>query len=81
MWLYLSLGKPVVLTDMPNINSWVFEDKLVYKCDNKDFIDYCILAYKDDCPELVSKRIQLAKDNSWENRVKRIKELYYGIKD
>lgn len=81
MWLYLSLGKPVVLTDMPNINSWVFEDKLVYKCDNKDFIDNCIQAFKDDCPVLVSKRIQLAKDNSWENRVKRIKELYYGIKD
>jgi hypothetical protein len=77
LWLYLALGKPCVITHMPNINSWHFEDKLVYKCNPEDFINCCIKAYKDDSLELALKRIEVAKNNSWKNRVQKIKEIYY----
>jgi glycosyltransferase involved in cell wall biosynthesis len=77
LWLYLALGKPCVITHMPNLDSWHFEDKLVYKCDAKAFIDCCLQAYKDDNYELALKRIEVARNNSWKNRVQKIKEIYY----
>jgi hypothetical protein len=78
MWLYLSLGKPAVVTNIPNIRNWVFEDKLLYKCENDCFIETCIRAYHEDSMELALKRVEFAKMNSWENRIKKIKTLYYG---
>lgn len=78
LWLYMALGKPAVVTNMPNIESWQFEDGLVYKCDNDCFIDRCIQAYREDSPELAQKRIETARANSWKNRVEKIKELFYG---
>lgn len=77
LWLYLALGKPAVVTNMPNIRSWEFEDKLVYKCDNDNFINCCIQAYKDDTYELALRRVEVARNNSWKNRVEKIKEIYY----
>jgi len=52
----------------------------VYKCNNKDFIDRCIQAYNDDTHELSLKRIEIAKENSWRNRVEKVKEIFYGSK-
>lgn len=80
LWLYLALGKPCVVTNMPNINNWHFDNKLVYKCDNKNFIECCVQAYKDDSLELALMRIEVAKNNSWKNRVEKIKEVYYTSK-
>lgn len=80
LWLYLALGKPSVIIDMPNLKSWVFEEKLVYKCNTDCFIDCCIKAYEEDSPELAKKRIEVAKSNSWKNRVEQIKEIYYRSK-
>ncbi len=80
LWLYLALGKPSVVTNMPNIKNWDFGDKLVYKCDNKDFIANCIQAYTDDNYELSLKRVEYAKNNSWKNRIEKIKEIFYQAK-
>jgi hypothetical protein len=77
LWLYLALGKPAVVTNMPNMESWVFEEKLVYKCNNDCFIDKCMEAYKDDSLELRLKRVEVAKNSSWSNRVAKMKELFY----
>lgn len=77
LWLYLALGKPAVVTNMPNIESWEFPENVVYKCDNKQFIDLCIKAYKDDNAGLAYRRTQIAKDSTWAKRVERIKEIYY----
>jgi hypothetical protein len=76
MWLYLAMGKPAVVTNIPNIRNWHFEDKLVYKCDNADFVATCMQAFTDDTIELVHKRIELSKQNSWSSRINRVKELY-----
>jgi hypothetical protein len=77
LWLYMALGKPAVVTNMPNIESWDFPDNVVYKCTNDRFIEMCIKAYKDDNPGLSYRRIEIARNSSWHNRVEKIKELYY----
>jgi hypothetical protein len=76
LWLYLALGKPAVVTNMPNIENWQFPDNLVYKCDNKRFIEMCIKAYVDDNPGLSFRRKEIARDSSWKKRVEKIRELY-----
>jgi hypothetical protein len=78
LWLYLALGKPSVVTNMPNINSWHFEQGLAYKCTNDIFIDRCIQAYRDDTYDLALKRVEFAKANSWRNRVEKMKEIFYS---
>ncbi len=78
LWLYMALGKPAVVTNMPNIRNWEFDDKLVYKCDNTHFIECCIRAYQDDTHELALKRQEVAKANSWSNRVEKMKEIFYA---
>lgn len=77
LWLYLAVGRPCVITKIPNIRSWIFENDLVYICDNKDFEEKCLLAFQQDNQFLTLKRIETAKQSSWYNRVQQIKELFY----
>ncbi len=77
LWLYLSLGKPSVITSMPNIEHWQFEKDTVYITENDQFEELCQTAYINDTPALQKKRLQLASDNSWSNKVKEMKMLYY----
>ncbi len=81
LWLYLALGKPCVVTNMPNIANWDLGDKLVYRCENKDFIQRCLDAYCDDNPELALARVELARNNSWKHRVEQVKNLFYSKVD
>ncbi|GAB4091710.1 glycosyltransferase family protein [Flaviaesturariibacter terrae] len=77
LWLYLAMGKPAILTDMPNIRNWEFGEGLVYKCRKENFLDSCRRALAEDSPERSKQRIQVARGNSWEARVRQIKQLYY----
>ena len=78
LWLYLAMGKPVVLTNIPNIRSWQFGEGLVYKCRNEDFLYCCRKACEEDRPEKAQQRVELARSNSWAARIRTIKELYYS---
>lgn len=78
LWLYLSTGKPAVVTNITNIRSWQFEQGLVYKCVNEDFSATCIKAFEEDTLELAQMRVQLARDNSWAKRVEKVKQLFYN---
>ncbi|RYY94010.1 MAG: glycosyltransferase [Chitinophagaceae bacterium] len=78
LWLYLAMGKPAVVTNIPNIRSWKFEPGTVYKCANEEFIDACHRAYHEDNALLAGKRVALSQSNSWEERVRTIKQLYFG---
>ncbi len=80
LWLYLALGKPAVVVDMPNLKSWQFDEKLVYKCNRDSFIECCVEAYKDDNALLASTRREVANNNSWKSRVEQIKQIYYTSK-
>lgn len=78
MWLYLALGKPCVVTNIPAIRNWTFEDKLVYICSNDVFVEACEKAFLDDMEELAKQRIALARSNTWDNKVAEILELYHN---
>ncbi|RYY87077.1 MAG: glycosyltransferase [Chitinophagaceae bacterium] len=80
LWLYLAMGKPVVVTNIPNIRNWDFGEGLVYKCRNEDFLVTCRQACAEDKPEKAQVRIDLARANSWEARIRTIRELYYSLK-
>lgn len=69
MWQYLAVGKPAVITNLPNVQHWKFPERTVFKADNEDeFAQMVLTAYESDTEELVERRIALAKDNSWQNR-------------
>jgi exopolysaccharide biosynthesis WecB/TagA/CpsF family protein len=78
LWLYLALGMPSVITSMPNIENWVFEDKLVYICNNNVFVEKCIEAHQGNNKNIVRSRVKMAEENTWYQRVKLVKEIFYG---
>ena len=81
LWLYLATGKPVVVTEVPNIRNWVFEEKLVYKCSNEDFVENCLAAYRDNNAHLTQKRVEVARNNTWSKRVEKIMEFFETPKE
>ena len=78
LWLYLSVGRPSVITKIPNIQSWKFENDMVYICNNDEFAGYCKIAYDRDNIMLANERIRTAKESSWHNRVNQILKLFYN---
>ena len=70
MWLYLCLGKPVVITKLPNLKKYIFEKDLIYQADNKkEFVNSVITAFNNDSRENCYKRINYAHKNSWRKRL------------
>ncbi|VEN72998.1 Putative teichuronic acid biosynthesis glycosyltransferase TuaH (fragment) [Candidatus Desulfarcum epimagneticum] len=66
---YLSAGKPVVTVDLPELRPY---GKVCYTASNKE--EFLIklekaIEEKDD-PALIERRISMAKENSWDSRVK-----------
>lgn len=79
LWIYLALGKPVVVTDIYSIRNWKFPTGYVYKSKNNiDFKNLIIKANTDDNEELFHDRISYAKLNTWECRMNELKKI---IKD
>lgn len=72
---YLAAGKPVVTTNMPEINDL---SKNIYMSSTKDFSKNITLALKEK-DENINKRQLLAKLNTWENRTNQILEQVYKL--
>ena len=68
---YLSSGRPVVAVDLPELQP--YRDNCYLAKDKDEFLQQLAmaLAQKDD-PELIARRIALAKGNSWDQRVETI---------
>ena len=76
LWLYLALGKPVVISNIQGIRNWVFPEKFVYKANNTDeFNDYIMMAYTENNQSLTKQRIQFAKDNTWGSRMNHLIQI------
>jgi glycosyltransferase involved in cell wall biosynthesis len=70
LWLYLAVGKPVVISDLPSIRDWVFPEKCVYRADGGgDFVAKVHQAYREDSRELMNVRADFARQNSWDRRI------------
>ena len=68
---YLSAGKPVVSTELPQLIPYA---AYCYLADNKEeFCSKIVEALNEETGDLSSKRIELAKENSW---AKRAHEIY-----
>lgn len=69
MWQYLAAGKPAVITNLPNVRHWTFPEGTVFKANTEEeFVNQIKEAYATDTPDLVEKRMDLAKNNSWGKR-------------
>jgi len=67
---YLAAGKPVVSTDLPEVRQ--FEDVVYIARNAEEFEQMIERALAEDCPELRQRRIEVARQNSWEVRAKAI---------
>lgn len=63
---YISLGKPVVSTHMPELEP--FADLLYLADDEEDFLRKLDLALSEDDDALRARRIEVAKENTWPAR-------------
>jgi hypothetical protein len=75
LWQYLATGRPVVMTNLPNVKNWEFPEGTVYKANNYDeFLFYIQKAHKDNSNELIKERVAIAANNSWSVRVDQLLE-------
>jgi hypothetical protein len=76
MWQYLALGKPVVITDLPNLSSFHFPGKIIYIAKEYNaFSNFILKAYNENNQKLIDKRVQIAQKNSWIEKVKEFETI------
>ena len=77
LWQYISMGKPGVISNLPNLKHTAFPEKTVYKLlRDIDAIDLIIRANSEDSSILRHSRIEFAKQNTWEIRVAKFMEIF-----
>jgi GT2 family glycosyltransferase len=69
---YISQGKPVVAPRMPEL--YPYREYLYIADDHDDFIRKVDIAVAENDPALRERRIALARENTWTERVARIEE-------
>jgi glycosyltransferase involved in cell wall biosynthesis len=70
---YLCCGKPVVATCLENLKE--FDDVLFFAEGIEDWLCKIQSALNESDPEMVQKRIEVAKENDWDNRVETIRSI------
>ena len=74
---YLAFGKPVISTYLPEVLAFNREyGDIVYMAkDKKEFSEYIDKALGGDKGDLAEKRIEAARQNSWESRIEKMNNL------
>jgi uncharacterized SAM-binding protein YcdF (DUF218 family) len=74
---YLALEKPVVSTALPEIKMFnkKYEDIVYVAKDGQEFGECIEKALREDNERLRRKRIEIAKENSWQNRIEQMSNL------
>ena len=76
LWLYLAMGKPVVVTNLPNLRELGLHNGLVYKADSpSEFVELTVKAYENDNEDLFYERLKIARENTWERKVEEVVRL------
>jgi GT2 family glycosyltransferase len=74
---YLSAGKPVVVTKLPELEEF---GPFIYVAENhNDFIDKLEAALNEKDDDLKKKRVSFAKENSWDQRFLKIEKAVKDI--
>jgi hypothetical protein len=77
LWQYISLGKPVVVSYLPNLKKTAFPGHSVYIIyDEKNALNEIVLAAKEDNDELRKARVEFASQNTWEVRVEKFFQIF-----
>lgn len=76
LYEYFSLGKPVITTGMKEI--YKFSDICYIANNAEEFKRYIDKAVNERSNGLINRRIATAHENSWDSRVKVIKEILYN---
>ncbi|MCP4632288.1 MAG: glycosyltransferase [candidate division Zixibacteria bacterium] len=71
---YLASGKPIVTTDLPAVHQ--YSEGLKIASTNEEYEKAINSTLNDDSFELMEKRIQIARENSWDNRVDTIESNF-----
>ncbi len=67
LFQYIACGKPVVISNMNHLIE--LPDKFIYVANSaKEFVECIVKAHNEDCDELITQRIELARQNSWDTR-------------
>jgi hypothetical protein len=79
LWQYLSLGKPVVVSDLPNLKTMRFPEKSVYVLqDEKLVVEILVKAYQENAIALKNIRIDFARQNTWDQRIEVFLEVFHN---
>ena len=74
---YLSAGKPVVVTKLPELEEF---SPFIYIAENHDdFIDKLEIALNEKDDDLKKKRVYFAKENSWGQRFSKIEKAVKAV--
>lgn len=77
VWQYMAVGKPTVISALPNLKYMKFPDRTVYVTQgNHDLIELIEKAYAESTPELVKDRVDFAQRNTWDHRFAQFREAY-----
>lgn len=74
---YLACGKPIVASPSPELDG--LSDIVKVAKNGEEFIKCISEALSEDNQELVSTRIKIAKENTWDQRVERMLEIIYQL--
>jgi glycosyltransferase involved in cell wall biosynthesis len=69
LYEYLATGKPIVSTNLPSVQEF---SGVIHIGNNHEEIEKGIMLALEEKGELQERRRRMAKDNSWDNRAKRI---------
>lgn len=81
VWQYLAVGKPAVISDLPNLKHMKFPDHSVYVTkSNEDLVELIERAYSENTSERMKTRIDFAYSNTWDHRLNEFLTVYKNIK-
>ena len=74
---YISWGKPVVSVNLPELEQ--YRDYLYLAANKEEFVLQLDAALQERNPDMVERRKELARKNSWQHRVSVIKDGLTGV--
>lgn len=76
LWQYLLLGKPVVVSNLPNLKHMSFPDQSIYTLINEEDAAITIMrTFDENSEKLEMSRTEFAKQNTWSHRVQKFIQI------
>lgn len=77
VWQYMAVGKPTVISELPNLRYMKFPERSVYITHgNHDLVERIEKAHAENTPERMKERIDFAHRNTWDHRFDQFLEAY-----